>query len=475
MLLALLRKEFMEHVLSLRFIVASILSLVLVTVSLIVLKGDYESKKEAYDINRTAFRKEAERRDSYSELELEGIQVERPPQKLQVSYYGLEKLEDKTARVMAYLVPVTYGELYKSPVSALFPTPDMLYVVAVVLSLMAFVFSYDAISGERESETLKLALSYSVPRDKFILAKWLGGYFSLATPFAVALVLAALIILVSRGLGFTVPQWSSYAVAAFASFLFIAVMFSVGLFVSCRCTRSATAIMILLFIWVGMVLMVPNVSPYISNMVTRVTPYDVVENEIRQEVNDEVRSFMGQMDSLQRELGPRFRQGGAASEQARQEFGERMARLWDELQETTNAVGERKWLEYERELDRQVGVAKMMSRISPVSSYVYIVTDMAETGVRKQLHFANALREYQKVFRQYVHAKTKQSMRGREHFYFGGREGDYDVSDMPEFQYVGEPVSARITGSLLDFGILAAAGLFFFMAAFLSFLRVDVI
>ncbi len=475
MLLALLRKEFMEHVLSLRFIVASILSLVLVIVSLIVLKGDYETKKEAYDINRTAFRKEAESRDSYGELELEGIQVERPPQQLQVSYYGLEKLEDKTARVMAYLVPVTYGELYKSPVSALFPTPDMLYVVAVVLSLMAFVFSYDAISGERESETLKLALSYSVPRDKFILAKWLGGYFSLVTPFAVALVLAALIILVSRGLGFALRQWAAYAVAAFASFLFIAVMFSLGLFVSCRCRRSATAIMVLLFIWVGMVLMVPNVSPYISNMVTRVTPYDVVENEIRQEINDEVRGFMGEMNDIQREFGTRFRQGGVTAEQAREQFAERMEKLWDSLQEATNLVGERKWLEYERQLNRQVGVAKMMSRVSPVSSYVYIVTDMAETGVRKQLHFANALREYQKLFRRYLHEKTKNSLRGRMHYFFGERESEYDISDMPQFEYVGESVSARVAGSLLDFTMLAVAAVFFFMAAFLSFLRVDVI
>ncbi len=153
-----------------------------------------------------------------------------------------------------------------------------------------------------------------------------------------------------------------------------------------------------------------------------------------------------------------------------------MEKLWDDLQETTNAIGERKWLEYERELNRQVGVAKIMSRISPVSSYVYIVTDMAETGVRKQFHFTNALREYQKLFRQYTHDKTKKSLRGgRAQFFFGGRESEYDISDMPEFEYVGESVSARVAGSLLDFGLLAVAAVFFFMAAFLSFLRVDVI
>jgi len=309
MLLTLLKKEFLEHVLSLRFVMASILSIVLVTVSLIVLKGDYSRKKEAYDANRVAYRRDAERQGSYSDLELQGVRVEQPPEKLQVSYYGLEKLEDKTARIMAYLVPTVYGELYKSPVSALFPTPDMLYVVGIVLSLMAFVFSYDAISGERESETLKLALSYSVPRDRFILAKWLGGYLSLLTPFAIALTVAAVIILLSRALGFTASHWQAYLIATIASFLFVAVMFSLGLFVSSRCTRSATAVMILLLIWVGMVLMIPNISPYISNQVTRVTPYDVVENQIRQEVNDVVREYMPRMEREGRKLagttGPR--------------------------------------------------------------------------------------------------------------------------------------------------------------------------
>jgi ABC-type transport system involved in multi-copper enzyme maturation permease subunit len=474
MLLALLKKEFMEHVLSLRFVVASILSVVLVLVSLIVLKGDYTQKKEAYDLNRGAYKQLAERHNDYSDLELEGIRVDRPPQKLQVSYYGLEKLEDKTARIMAYLAPTLLGELYKSPVSALFPTPDILYVVAVVLSLMAFVFSYDAISGEREAETLKLALSYSVPRDRFILAKWLGGYLSLLTPFAIALTVAAVIIAASRSLGFTASQWYAYFIAAVASFLFVAVMFSLGLFVSCRCARSATAIMVLLFIWVGMVLMIPNVSPYISNQITPVTAYGVVENEIRQRVNDEVRAFFPRMEQEQRQFAGQLRQGGEVSQQARQEVGERIDKLWDELQNKTNMIAEEEWVSHERELNRQIGVAKMLSRVSPVSSYVYIVTDMAGTGVRKQLHFMRALQEYQKLFRRYIHDKTAGASRGRGMF-FGGPQPEYDVSDMPTFNYEEEPLSARLAGSILDFAMLGIEAVALFMAAFLSFLRVDVI
>ncbi len=470
MLVTLLKKEFLEHVLSLRFIVASVLSLVLVTLSLIVLRADYVQKKEAYDLNRESYRKEAERLGDYTQLQMQGIHVDRPPAKLQVSYYGLEKVEDKSTQIMAFMVPATQGELYKSPASALFPTPDILYVVATVLSLMAFVFSYDAVCGERESGTMRLMLSYSVPRDRFILAKWLGGYLSLATPFVIALVVAALIIFVSRSVGFTGNQWSAYVLAAVGSLLFIAVMFSIGMFVSSRCARSATAIMILLFIWVGMVLFVPNVSPYISNQVKRVTPIDVVENQMRQEIGDLVRELTQKMEQLGREYEPQFRKGGEAAQQAMVEFGERMNVIWKEFQNNTNMVGERNIRNFENELNGQIAVAKIISRLSPVSSYVYIATDVAGTGVRKQLHFMEALREYQTEFRGYIGRKTEGA------FPFGGsdEEESYDISDMPVFNYAEEPISDRVAGSLLDFGLLGVEALFFFMAAFVSFLRADV-
>jgi len=148
--------------------------------------------------------------------------------------------------------------------------------------------------------------------------------------------------------------------------------------------------------------------------------------------------------------------------------------LWKELEDKTNKVSERRWASYERELTGQIRVAKMLSRLSPVSSYVYIATDLAGTGVRKQLHFMRALREYQKLFREYVHDKTRGALRGRGVF-FGGREPDYDLSDMPVFNYVEEPIPARLAGSLLDFGILAVEAVLLFMAAFVSFLRVDLI
>ncbi|MCK5558193.1 MAG: DUF3526 domain-containing protein, partial [Candidatus Hydrogenedentes bacterium] len=119
----------------------------------------------------------------------------------------------------------------------------------------------------------------------------------------------------------------------------------------------------------------------------------------------------------------------------------------------------------------QIEVAKMISRLSPVSSYVYVATDVAGTGVRKHLHFMRALREYQRDFRGYLNRKTEGAFTAG----FSNEDESYDISDMPVFSYVEEPISARVAGSLLDFAMLGVEALFFFMAAFVSFVRADVI
>jgi len=73
-----------------------------------------------------------------------------------------------------------------SPMQALFPLMDWLFIVGMVMSLLALVFSYDAICGEREDGTLKLVVSYPVSRSVVLLSKWAGGFVSLLLPFVTA-------------------------------------------------------------------------------------------------------------------------------------------------------------------------------------------------------------------------------------------------------------------------------------------------
>jgi len=349
----------------------------------------------------------------------------------------------------------------------LFPVVDILFIVAIVMSLLAFVFSYDAISGEREEGTLKLLLSYSVPRDRLILAKWIGGYLSLVVPFFIAVLAGATLVYFSKDVGFRGQDWTALTLAFLTSLVFIAVMFSVGLFVSTRCARSATSISILLFIWVIFALIVPNVSPYIADRISPTPPISKVENQIREEIGNIVSTFMQEMQQYRREHRDAFR-----TPEGRKAFEEWIGEKYDDLKVAMNEASDRALENFDRKVRAQENVTKTLSRISPIASYTYAATDISGTGTAAEQRLRDALKRYQQEFKDYIAGKVAEMK--EKNVSMWSRQG-YDISDMPFFRYTEAPLSERLSQALTDITLLVLFAILFFMAAFLSFLRKDVI
>jgi ABC-type transport system involved in multi-copper enzyme maturation permease subunit len=467
MLWILIRKEFTSHILGFRFITSAILCFILVLASTIVLKGDYSQRKRDFQANQAAYKRQAEGQNSYMQLEGAGISVDRPPRKMGIFFYGLEKTPDKTAQVSGMVAANFGGKLDINPVIPLFPVVDILFIVAIVMSLLAFVFSYDAISGEREEGTLKLLLSYSVPRDRLILAKWIGGYLSLIVPFLIAVLAGAILVFFSGDVGFLGLDWGALTLTFLTSLVFIAVMFSVGLFVSTRCARSSTSISILLFVWVIFALIVPNVSPYIADRISPIPPISKMENQIREEIVNLNSNFRQERQQYVRE-----HQGVFRTPEGRKDFWEWMNKKYEELKVAMNEVSERAFEDFDRKVRAQEDVTRMFSRFSPIASYTYAATDIAGTGTAAEHRLRDALKRYRQEFKDYIAGKGEE-MKEKGLPLWSGQ--GYDISDMPFFQYRDASLSERLSGTLTDVALLSTFAMLFFMAAFLSFLREDVI
>ena len=467
------KKEFLDHMLGFRFAVSAVLCLLLVTISVLVLVGDYAARRDDYHRNKSAYMTEAEQEDSYMDLSRHGVKVERPPAKLQVPAYGLEKDPDRTARVPASGIPKVLHELYLNPLLSLFPVADMLFVVATVLSLLAFVISYDAVTGEREQETIKLLMSYDVPRDKLILAKWLGGFVSLAIPFLLSAGIGCVVILLAN-VDLTRSDWTAFGLLMVISLVFLAAMFSIGLFVSCLCRYSATSITVLVLVWVVFVLVMPNISPYVAAQAVPVRPFGAVESEIKQETGDQMKAFFQKMHGQRRGSMRAFRASGAEAVKAREELMKTINEARKELQDNIGRIEETKLKDFTRGQNRQIAFTKRISRISPIAAYVYAATDIASTGVRKQEHFYQAVQEYQREFEAYASGKMDDTFSHGFRDFFGGQQ-DYDVSDMPVFNYEEEALARRVGYSLWDMAVLAGYGIGFFFAAFVAFMRADLV
>jgi len=466
MLRALILKEWLTSLLELRFVVCSALCVVLGIVSVVVLRADLEARRSEFSQNQSLYKDQAKEYGSFRQLERQGVRVDRPPQSFQVLFYGVEKTLDRTAVVSDDFLPGFEGDLNTNPTVLLFPVADLLFVVAVVLSLLAFFISYDTVAGERESGTLMLIMSYSVPRDLIIAAKWIGGYCSLALPFLVSLLVGALMISMSADVPFTSTDWQAFLIAGGVSLLLLAVMFSIGLLVSVRARSSTTSILSLLALWVVLALVVPNLGPYVAELVSPVPDVGQVEREIAlrsKQITDTYQADWGSIRSHMRGM----------SREERGTFFAQIRSEREEMQKEINKVTADVVRDFESRLARQTDVARVLTRVSPVASFVYANTDIGATGVRHEERLVNHLRTYQREFVRYVSEQTQ----GQGGFGWdrGGDDGDeYSVDELPSFEYRTDDLGVRLNARIIDVLLLVLFSIAFFMAAFISFLRSDV-
>ena len=195
MLLTLIRREIVGNVLSFRFLVTFLLFFGLVLVSVFIMTTDYQARRSAYEASLVSHRAALSKIDAAGDANQQaddlfmnkGIYGDRSPDDLGVFVDGLAPAIPTQVHTALFNARTIDEQRYRNPVLALFDSPDFGYIVNIVVSLLALMFVFDAICGEKERGTLKIALANSVPRDSIVLGKWIGGFVSLASPFIVAI------------------------------------------------------------------------------------------------------------------------------------------------------------------------------------------------------------------------------------------------------------------------------------------------
>jgi len=143
----------------------------------------------------------------------------------------------------------------------------------------------------------------------------------------------------------------------------------------------------------------------------------------------------------------------------------------DAMQKDINKVTAEVVRDFESRLSQQTDVARVLTRVSPVASFVYANTDIGATGVLHEERLVNHLRTYQREFVRYVSEQTQ----GQGGFgWDGGGGDDYTVDDLPSFDYHNDDLGVRLDARIVDVLLLVLFAVTFFMAAFVSFLRSDV-
>ena len=265
MLTTLIRRELLAHLLAYRFFVAMIVLLALVVANTVVLIYDYERRLVLYDKAIQSHHDEVVSTQTYSPLHLH---ADRPPNPLSLFNQGLDKRLGNTVHVHRAFVPTLWDaglHGMDNPFLNLLSSIDLVVVFQVVLSLLALLFAYDAVSGEHEKGTLRLIMTTSTSRGKILLAKYIGAMAALVVPLTISLILTQILISGSGSIVHSGDDWIRIGGFYLTSILYLSVFYLMGLLISATTRRTATALMSCMFAWVFLVLIYPNLVLFAVN------------------------------------------------------------------------------------------------------------------------------------------------------------------------------------------------------------------
>ena len=212
MLITLIRRELLDNLMTFRFAAAVFITLLLVVAVTAVLVQDYKRRLESYNTSIETHRQRLRKWQTYSPG-MGRLYVDRPPNPLSLFNVGLDKRLGNKIKVSHWFVPSLWdAEMDSSDNSFLniFSSIDIVFIFEVVLSLLALIFAYDALAGERESGTLRLVLTHPVRRGHILLAKYISAMLCLFVPLLMSLILAVILLTTSTSISLSMDDFLLY-------------------------------------------------------------------------------------------------------------------------------------------------------------------------------------------------------------------------------------------------------------------------
>jgi ABC-type transport system involved in multi-copper enzyme maturation permease subunit len=470
MLRDIIKKEIQDTIMSPRFVFTFLLCTILILLSVYTGINNYQAELKEYSAAVALNRKNLESQQSYGQLAGTGTRINRKPQVLSTVVSGIWEAVGRVAQVNIVYDPSMIESKYSSnPIFAVFGPLDLSFIVKIVLSLFAILFTYDAIVGEKERGTLKLALSNRVPRDTLILGKAIGGFVSLLIPLVIPLVLGLLVLMVYPNISLSGGDWLRIGIICLLFLLYLSVFFTLGLFISARTTRSSTSFLILLFIWVTFVTVIPKASVMMAGQIKPIPSVhkitaqkDAYLQEIQKEAGVEYRKYMKENPRPEKDKPEERKKWDEEMRKWSEEFrGGLLVRI-----EEQNAAVER---DYQMKMRQQQNLAVNLSRISPASALTFASMSLARTGVSEHERFLNSVKTYKPIFTKWINQKIGSSQPSEE-----GEQPKLDLSDMPQHEFTPEGFSESMARMLPDLFLMVFLIILFFVGAYVSFLRYDV-
>jgi len=359
---------------------------------------------------------------------------------------------------------------------------DFAFIVSFILSILAIVFTFSSISGDKESGVLRLVLSNPVFRRQFLMAKLVGNYVVFLVPFLISLFIALIIVYVSG----IVPVFSRelfvpILIMLGISLLFILVMFNLGLWISALTRNSILSVNVLLLIWIILGLVVPKISPIIGAAIYPVESTGVFESNKALLRHNILQEQYKEEEDLYEKLRNQYRPGswGIQSDwddinlvydvqvlPIREKYEQLLA---SEMAKIAN--------DYQIRCDRQNNIVRNIARLSPINLVNSLLSEFSGTGYSEANHFMQQAKQYQTDMTNNFYSKFHhKTYRAKDNtMSVGVPPFDTHPTEVPVFEnHRSVSIGQIFQQNWVDIALLGFYCLLFFVCGFVSFLRFDV-
>ena len=260
---------------------------------------------------------------------------------------------------------------------------DWGFIIGYVLSLIAVLFTFDSISGERERGTLRLVLANSVPRHTVLIGKFLGALVSISVPFTLSILMNLLIISTSSDVHLGTDTWFRLTIIFLLSILYLCLFLALGLLVSSSVQNSAASLVILLLTWCTFVVFIPSTVASIASGFSNPMTYDERykrQGQNRKELREEYAALLRETHGFENkkiEIDSEYVTKGTEQE-------------------------ERLIQEHLTQQISQIQLARSVTRISPVTLIQHLLEVFAGTGFERHQQFLENVQRYAREYREFV-------------------------------------------------------------------------
>lgn len=339
---------------------------------------------------------------------------------------------------------------------------DWIFIIGILLSLMALLFTFDAFIGEKERGTLKLVMAQSLPRYTLLLGKFLGAMLVLAIVLSLAIVINLLIVLALSKMNLGLVEAGRLVGMVGLSLLYLACFVALGLWMSIWSSTTRSSLVGVLLMWTCGVLLWPATGGALA-----------------------ARMFVNEFDE-ELVLGWGFANNNTPVHrkliELKNKLRNRDLRNPEKVRQLADAQRAVRQLRQDRE-DRflahslgEVEKARHIVRLSPTGCFQYGMEALAGTGLARHRSFVEQVRTYVQQFEQTMLNLDRDDPKSM-HIHLvaqGLSRQKIDPDTLPVFT---EDMSAT---TLLRHAVIDVIGLFFFamltyMLAYRSWLRASIV